>query len=58
MEYPELTFKIGAKGGCSVYGLGRFPVTLYHDQWQALLARKEDLLQFLEDHKSEFKMKP
>ena len=53
----ELEFKVGAKGGCSVYGLGRFPVTLYFAQWKALLDRKEDLLKFLEDHKSEFKMK-
>ena len=58
MEYLPLTFKIGAKGGLSVYGLGRFPVTLYHDQWIALLAEKEKLLAFLEQHKSEFKMKP
>jgi hypothetical protein len=57
MEYPELIFKVGAKGGCSVYGLGRFPVTLYHDQWLALLAEKERLLEFLEQHKAEFKMK-
>ena len=58
MEYPELTFRVGAKGGCSVYGLGRFPVTLYRDQWIALLATKEKLLEFLGQHKDEFKTKP
>ena len=29
----EMTFKVGEKGGVSVYGLGRFPVTLYYEQW-------------------------
>ena len=34
----ELSFKVGEKGGVSVYGLGRFPVTLYYEQWNRLLA--------------------
>jgi hypothetical protein len=54
----KLEFKVGAKGGCSVYGLGRFPVTLYYGQWQELLKEKDKLLEFLEQHKSELKMKP
>lgn len=33
-----ITFKVGAKGGLSAYGLGRFPVTLYSSQWQRLIA--------------------
>jgi len=33
----ELEFKVGEKGGVSVYGLGRFPVTLYYEQWIRLL---------------------
>lgn len=36
-QVPEITFKVGDKGGVSVYGLGRFPVTLYYEQWQTLL---------------------
>lgn len=53
----KLEFRVSAKGGCSVYGLGRFPVTLYYEQWQKLLATKPELLQFLEENKSKFKMK-
>lgn len=58
MEHPELTFKIGAKGGCSVYGLGRFPVTLYYGQWIQLLEKRDELLAFLEANKDQLKMKP
>ena len=57
MEYPELTFKVGAKGGCSVYGLGRFPVTLYLEQWDALLSHATELREFIEANKSRLKTK-
>jgi hypothetical protein len=57
MMENELEFKIGQKGGCSVYGLQRFPVTLYREQWERLLAAKDRLLQFLEEHESELKTK-
>ena len=40
--------KVTDKGGLSVYGLGRFPVTLYRSQWEALLARKDEILAFIE----------
>jgi hypothetical protein len=36
----DLIFKVGEKGGVSVYGLGRFPVTLYYEQWNRLLGRR------------------
>ena len=36
-----ITFKVGAKGGLSAYGLGRFPVTLYRSQWERLIASVE-----------------
>jgi hypothetical protein len=35
---PPLTISVGEKGGASLYGLGKFPVTLYYEQWTALLA--------------------
>jgi len=35
---PKLSFKVTDKGGLSVYGLGRFPLTLYRSQWEKLLA--------------------
>jgi hypothetical protein len=53
----ELTFKVGAKGGVSVYGLGRFPVTLYYEQWKRLLAASPEILAYLEENKSRLKMK-
>ena len=43
-----LRFKVGDKGGVSVYGLNsRFPVTLYAEQWERLLAKAPDLLAFV-----------
>jgi hypothetical protein len=53
----SLEFRIGEKGGVSVYGLGRFPVTLYYEQWIRLLDRSEDLRSFLEENKSRLKLK-
>ena len=54
----KLVFKIGDKGGVSVYGLGRFPVTLYYEQWVKLLNASEELLAFLEANKSRLKLRP
>ena len=53
----EFEFKVGEKGGVSVYGLGRFPVTLYYEQWIRLLDTGEKLREFLEENKSEGKLK-
>lgn len=53
----NLEFKVGEKGGVSVYGLGRFPVTLYYEQWNRLLAAAEDLKSFMEENKSRLKLK-
>lgn len=53
----ELQFKVGEKGGVSVYGLGRFPVTLYYEQWIRLLDAAEGLRSFLEENKSRLKLK-
>jgi ribosome-interacting GTPase 1 len=53
----DLSFKIGEKGGLSVYGLGRFPVTLYYEQWNRLLGAAEDIKTFLEENKSKLKLK-
>ncbi len=52
-----LEFKVGAKGGVSVYGLGRFPVTLYYEQWIRLLDTADGLRSFLEENKSSLKLK-
>ena len=54
----SLEFRVGEKGGVSVYGLGRFPVTLYYEQWIRLLDAVPDLKTFLEENKSRLKLKP
>ncbi|HVO82044.1 MAG TPA: hypothetical protein VMT28_15015 [Terriglobales bacterium] len=53
----SLEFRVSEKGGVSVYGLGRFPVTLYYEQWMRLLEVSERLRQFLEENKSKLKLK-
>ena len=53
----SLDFRVGAKGGVSVYGLGRFPVTLYYEQWIRLLDAAENLRAFLEENKGSLKLK-
>lgn len=52
-----LEFRVGEKGGVSVYGLGRFPVTLYYEQWNRLLDAADKLKEFLEENKSKLKLK-
>ncbi len=52
-----IEFRVGEKGGVSVYGLGRFPVTLYYEQWNRLLDASPDLKKFLEDNKGKLKLK-
>lgn len=44
----KVSFQVGAKGGLSVYGLGRFPVTLYREQWETLLAHSDDIKAFIQ----------
>jgi hypothetical protein len=53
----SIEFRVGEKGGVSVYGLGRFPVTLYYEQWVRLLDAAGDLRAFLEENKSKLKLK-
>jgi hypothetical protein len=53
----SLEFRVGEKGGVSVYGLGRFPVTLYYEQWIRLLDAATDLRPFLEENTGKLKLK-
>jgi hypothetical protein len=53
----SMEFRVSEKGGVSVYGLGRFPVTLYYEQWIRLLDKAQDLREFLEENKSKLKLK-
>ena len=52
-----LSMKVSEKGGLSIYGLGRFPVTLYKEQWTKLLDMSEEIRTFLREHDSELKTK-
>ena len=53
-----VSLKVSEKGGVSVYGLGRFPVTLYKEQWTKLLAMADDIKAFIREHERELKTKP
>jgi hypothetical protein len=53
----SMEFRVSEKGGVSVYGLGRFPVTLYYEQWTRLLEAADKLREFLEENKSKLKLK-
>jgi hypothetical protein len=53
-----LSLKVSEKGGVSVYGLGRFPVTLYKEQWARLLAMADEIRAFIREHEAELKTKP
>ena len=53
----ELSLKVSQKGGVSVYGLGRFPVTLYKEQWEKLLEMTDDIRAFIQENKAQLKTK-
>jgi hypothetical protein len=52
-----ISMKVSEKGGLSVYGLGRFPVTLYQEQWLTLLDMAEDIRAFIQQHEGQLKKK-
>ena len=52
-----VSMKVSEKGGVSIYGLGRFPVTLYKEQWAKLLDMADDIRAFLKAHDAELKAK-
>jgi hypothetical protein len=53
-----VSLKVSEKGGVSVYGLGRFPVTLYKEQWVRLLAMADDIQVFIRENDAKLKTKP
>ena len=53
-----MSLKVSEKGGVSVYGLGRFPVTLYKEQWAKLLAMAEEIKLFIKENDAQLKAKP
>jgi hypothetical protein len=50
--------KVSEKGGVSVYGLGRFPVTLYKEQWTKLLGMADEIRAFIKENEDKLKTKP
>ena len=52
-----VSLKVSEKGGLSVYGLGRFPVTLYKEQWTKLLDMSDEIRSFIATHDKELKTK-
>ena len=52
-----VSMKVSEKGGLSVYGMGRFPVTLYKEQWLKLLDLSEEIRAFIAAHEGELKTK-
>jgi hypothetical protein len=54
----SVSLKVSEKGGVSVYGLGRFPVTLYKEQWKRLLDLADDIRAFITENEDKLKSKP
>ena len=52
-----LTLKVSEKGAVSVYGMGRFPVTLYKEQWTKLLDMADEIRAFIRENESALKAK-
>jgi hypothetical protein len=53
----KLALKVSEKGAVSVYGMGRFPVTLYKEQWLKLLAMADEIKSFIETNNDSLKSK-
>jgi len=53
-----VSLKVSEKGGVSVYGLGRFPITLYKEQWTRLLDMADDIRTFITANEGKLKTKP
>jgi hypothetical protein len=53
----KLAMKVSEKGALSVYGMGRFPVTLYKEQWLKLLAMADEIKSFIEANNDSLKSK-
>jgi hypothetical protein len=56
-EGRATSLKVSEKGGVSLYGLGRFPVTLYKEQWSRLLDMADEIRAFIKDNDARLKTK-
>ena len=57
VQTRPLSMKVSEKGALSVYGMGRFPVTLYKEQWLKLLGISDDIRKFIKENDSVLKAK-
>ena len=55
--HTKLAMKVSEKGALSVYGMGRFPVTLYKEQWLKLLGMSDEIRSFIEANDAKLKAK-
>jgi hypothetical protein len=53
----QISLRVSEKGGLSVYGLGRFPVTLYREQWEKLLGIADEIRNFIRENDQALKKK-
>lgn len=53
----NISMKVSEKGAVSVYGLGRFPVTLYQEQWTKLLGAADEIRAFIDQNRGHLKVK-
>jgi hypothetical protein len=53
----ELELRVSTKGAVSLYGIRRFPVTFYADEWDVILGKADDIRDFVRQHESELKRK-
>ena len=53
----QLSLRVSEKGALSVYGLGRFPVTLYREQWEKLLGMTDEIRRFIQENDAALKRK-
>ena len=57
VQRGQLSLKVSEKGALSVYGLGRFPVTLYREQWEKLLGLSDQIREFIQQNSDSLKKK-
>jgi hypothetical protein len=53
----DLELRVSTKGAVSLYGIRRFPVTFYADEWDVILGKADDIRDFVKQHESELKRK-
>ena len=53
----QMSLRVSEKGALSVYGLGRFPVTLYREQWEKLLGMADEIRRFIQENSHSLKKK-